>query len=436
MVDLGLGLAGAIPAPYAPAASAPGASPFEERDGIASIREEWTSKGTMYEFIEGEAAGQFFLELGFRPSSFAVVKSPETLRVFALGASTTFGLRVGRDEAYPARIEQRLQASLGDTRRAEVINLGCPGCSSTHVAGLIRVVLDYDPDLLLVYTGENEMLRLDMEAAPRSVLAKAREAVIEASSIAKWMDHGLGTRTRAPAARTATADDLTAGRIEVYSAEGISGRIHPLPSDAALEQAGARFFDKLEFMVEAARSAAVPLIFIHPVHNPFWQPGGSGLPADFADTSAVVDRVDLALAAAGRGEILAARAMLERTTDEAPTFAEAWYHLGRAEIALGRVDEGRAMLRVARDRDAWTHRMTSPLEDRLADVARSRDVPLVDPRNRFESVRTQEEVDRLFLDHVHPTVEGHRVIADALWPAVRATLPAYAEVSSERATSR
>jgi lysophospholipase L1-like esterase len=423
-VDVALSYSGFVPEAAASGADAGGISisPFETRAGVVSIRAEWVNGGRMYEFTEGDREGQFFLDLGFHPTSFTVLKPPGTLRVFALGASTTFGLRVAHEAAFPALIGDRLEALMGADRPVEVVNLGCPGCGSTHVLGIAKTVLGYDPDLLLVYMGENEMLRLDPGARPGSPTQRARELVLQASSLAKWLDHGLGTVSPRPAAREVSETDLARRRIEVHSRQGVGGRVHDLPSASTLAEVQDRFESNLESLVGAARAAGVPLVLVAPVSNLLWLPGGSGLPHSFVDTTAVVSRVDLALASAERGDVAGARRLLREAVSLAPSFAEAWYHLGRAEIALGHADAGLATLREARDRDAWTHRITSPLEARLVEVAGRRRVPLADPRASFAAALTQSEIDRLFLDHVHPTVEGHRVLADAIWPAVREAL--------------
>lgn len=50
-----------------------------------------------------------------------------------LGGSSTFGLYVGQNAAFPAVLQRQLQAQVRD-RQVEVINLGCAGWASSRVA--------------------------------------------------------------------------------------------------------------------------------------------------------------------------------------------------------------------------------------------------------------------------------------------------------------
>ena len=98
---------------------------------------------------------------GFRGADYAIPKSPGTLRILTLGASSTFGFGNRDDETYPFLLEQLLnerlaESSCGDYQRAEVINLGIPHLDSEQVASLFAVEgLQFNPDVVTVYSGYN-----------------------------------------------------------------------------------------------------------------------------------------------------------------------------------------------------------------------------------------------------------------------------------------
>jgi lysophospholipase L1-like esterase len=66
---------------------------------------------------------------GYRTPPFTTRKTPGALRVVCLGDSTTFGLRVPEDTAWPRRLETLLRRRL-DRDDVEVLNLGVPGYTS------------------------------------------------------------------------------------------------------------------------------------------------------------------------------------------------------------------------------------------------------------------------------------------------------------------
>ena len=77
-------------------------------------------------------------------------------RIIAFGDSLTAGLGVGRDDAYPAQLQRRLEG-LGYHYR--VINAGVSG--DTTAGGLRRVswVLKNNPELVILELGANDGLR-------------------------------------------------------------------------------------------------------------------------------------------------------------------------------------------------------------------------------------------------------------------------------------
>lgn len=67
-------------------------------------------------------------KLGFRGPEITAERSPGSLRIVAMGDSTTFGL-YGHDCPYPAQLQQGLDAMLPE-RKIEVVNAGVEGYSS------------------------------------------------------------------------------------------------------------------------------------------------------------------------------------------------------------------------------------------------------------------------------------------------------------------
>lgn len=86
-----------------------------------------------------------------------------SVRVLCLGDSLPYGSRVDADEAFPAQLQELLDAR--SPGRFSVINLALPGMNTTQVRRrLAGRVMRYGPDLVLVMAGANNA-RNDSEVA-------------------------------------------------------------------------------------------------------------------------------------------------------------------------------------------------------------------------------------------------------------------------------
>ena len=99
----------------------------------------------------------------FMPTrKFKKSKKPTTKRIFSFGGSSTLGVPVEATPAktFPGQLQLQLQ-SLGIN--AESINLGGASFSSDHVKQLAIESLNYEPDALIIYSGNNEYFQYMLE---------------------------------------------------------------------------------------------------------------------------------------------------------------------------------------------------------------------------------------------------------------------------------
>ncbi|MFN0152023.1 MAG: SGNH/GDSL hydrolase family protein [bacterium] len=96
---------------------------------------------------------------GFRGPEIGRVKSTGTLRVIAVGNSSTFGWGVDDDETYPAQLESRLRGRLAP-RAVEVMNAGIPGFTTFQGERILESeLLPLDPDYVVLSFGFNDSRR-------------------------------------------------------------------------------------------------------------------------------------------------------------------------------------------------------------------------------------------------------------------------------------
>lgn len=93
---------------------------------------------------------------GFRGPDFSQAKSPGTIRIVCLGASTTEGSQ-GDEETYPYYLRQAL-LQLIPGRTIEVINAGHHGQGIADLLEILRRrVLPLDPDIVIFYEAANNI---------------------------------------------------------------------------------------------------------------------------------------------------------------------------------------------------------------------------------------------------------------------------------------
>ncbi len=109
----------------------------------------------------GPFRGEYFQinQAGFRDQREIVTKKPPGVRrVFVLGGSGAFGFLASSNQAvFTSLIEQQLRQ---DGLKIEVINAGVPGFTSRQEFSLLsQKILDYQPDLIVVFNGFNDLMR-------------------------------------------------------------------------------------------------------------------------------------------------------------------------------------------------------------------------------------------------------------------------------------
>lgn len=110
--------------------------------------------------IAGERIHIKINSLGFRGDEFSRAKPAGVIRVVCLGASTTFSSEVSSNDAtWPHRLQERLaQAYPG--QRFEVINAALGGyVADDNLKNLRHRVLPLDPDIVIYYEANNEIVK-------------------------------------------------------------------------------------------------------------------------------------------------------------------------------------------------------------------------------------------------------------------------------------
>lgn len=139
----------------APAGERPPAKPPPRDAAALDLPADLPVYRTIWDLAQRNANGVFkglpyrTNSAGFRGPEIPIEPPPNGFRIVVGGDSVTMGSGVLEEEAYPARLEERL-AARGDGRRYEVLNLGIAGLNTRWVVDRIeRIGLRFHPDLIV-----------------------------------------------------------------------------------------------------------------------------------------------------------------------------------------------------------------------------------------------------------------------------------------------
>ena len=357
----------------------------------------------------------------FNPQSFPREKAPGAYRIFCMGGSTTYGHPYTDPVSFSGWLRELLPAADG-TKHWEVINAGGISYASYRVANLMEELIRYQPDLFIIYTGQNEFLEERTYSQIKDIPPVVRSTISVLARTRTWsaMNTALQRLEINPQAAKAGRDQLA---VEADTILDRSAGLDRYTRDDALRDKILQHYRiSLERMVALARSVGAQVIFVTPASSlndcaPFKSEHTPGL-----DQSAR-ERSERMLAQAKEAILQAnwkgALELLDAAVAADPRHAELQYRRGQALLALGRFEEAESALSLARDEDICPLRALTPMPGIVAEVARDQGVRLVDYiellRRRMQKEHGHPVLGKeYFLDHVHPTMDGYKILAVAL----------------------
>ncbi|RLE29765.1 MAG: hypothetical protein DRJ61_13900 [Acidobacteria bacterium] len=352
----------------------------------------------------------------FNPQSFPVEKADGALRVFCMGGSTTFGRPFDDATSYCGWL-RGLLPEIDPTHRWEVINAGGVSYASYRVALLMEELVRYQPDLFIIYSGQNEFLEartysgiIAMPAPVRGLTAVAARTRLYAAL--DGVIHRVRIDERDSIAVTTLSDDV------ITRLDASVGPDDYHRDDVWRQQVIDHYAFNLARMADIAASVGAGVHLVVPASNlahctPFKSEHAEGMDGEF------VARWNQAMAAARQavveGDVDGALEHMETARDIDPHHAAGLFAIGTFLAEQGRFDEARTAFEQARDEDVCPLRILGEMGDIVREVAAQRSLGLTD----FEAVadrHTPEGIpgSNLFLDHVHPTIEGNGLLARSI----------------------
>lgn len=358
----------------------------------------------------------------FCPQSFAAEKKPKSLRIFCLGGSTVQGRPYSVETSFTSWLEINLRAAL-PAAEVEVINCGGISYASYRLVPIMQELLEYEPDLFIIYTGHNEFLEdrtyEHIKNKPR-VLILIHRALLNLriySHVHHLLSQHMGRGTPAEHSPKTILDPEVQARLDFQ--EGLKSYHRDQVWRKNIIE---HFHHNLDTMVRMSRAANVSVILVNPVSNlkdcpPFKSEHGSDLSEE------QIQQVNELRKQAGEldwSQTYEKIRLLERAAAIDSRHAGLLFLLGKYYEHIGRFPQAKEWFIKAKEEDVCPLRILETMHEIIREVAGRYKVPLVDVRSLIENHTTDGIAgSKWLLDQVHPNITGHRLIADALYEVMK-----------------
>lgn len=339
------------------------------------------------------------------------VKPEKAIRIMTFGGSATAGLGYSPNVTFSRQLERMLEKS-HPGRLIEVGNLGIVSLASRQVAQLVEeAVRAYDPDALIVYSGNNEFLEAHAE----------KFAAAQANPLSALRDHLLDTNlfrivtraVRGPPKTPSIADpELSRDNLR-QTQERITQEIDLTPAE--IDTVVAEYESNLLRISDAAMRSDTPLVLMTVASNWKWL-GREDLPdrwlEKIVETRGEPTESDLVMA---RRRIDSEIASTDRSDRYEWLFKRAVVNSRLGDWGAARRDYREAM-----NQDPHLRRALDSMAERVRRVARDRDHIVVDTIELLAETATNEIVGfDEFYDYVHFTPGGAVRVAGFLFDSLR-----------------
>ncbi|MBT6155738.1 MAG: SGNH/GDSL hydrolase family protein [Planctomycetaceae bacterium] len=351
----------------------------------------------------------------FAPESFPAKKQKETFRIFCLGGSTVQGRPYSSDTSFSKWLQLSLETAQPE-RNWEVINCGGISYASYRLVPILEECTTYEPDLFIVCTGHNEFLeeRTYGHIKQTPAALKTTHRFVSQLRTYSLLRTGYQSFTQAESSST----DRPNLPVDADALLNYKNGIEAYHRDPDFRAGVIDHFEhNVRRMIVLSRNANIPLLLVRPPSNlsdcpPFKSQHRDGLsPEELTRWQTLVGQAKEHY----RDDLFRSVQLFEQALDVDEEYAATHYELGRCHLLTGDPDRAHESFLRARELDICPLRMIAPLEKALTETAANTGTPLVDA---FTLLKTECQhgilSDAILVDHVHPQIRGHQLIANAL----------------------
>jgi len=355
----------------------------------------------------------------FCHDSFAVPKPANEFRAFVLGGSTVQGHPFARQTSFTTWLEISLAAA-DPARSWRFINCGGVSYATYRLVPILEEVLNYQPDLIILYEGHNEFLEArSFEHLHRGgLLTSAVDAASRLRTFTLLREGYLRLRGRSSTDPSSTRTILPEEVEALLDYRGGLEQYHR--NDAMREDVIRQYHFNLLRMVRMCREQGVEVLLINPVSKlrdcpPFKSEHSADLtPEQLHRWEELTDAAGGQLRRGSLGYVRA-RELYQQAAEIDPRHAGGLYNLAEACDLLEDYSAAKSAYLAAKDADVCPLRILQPMNDAVLEIASQENVPLFDAERLFaEHSKNGIPGGDWLIDHVHPTIAGHQLLADEI----------------------
>ncbi len=354
----------------------------------------------------------------FNWQSFPQKKAAGTYRIFTVGGSTTYGHPYHDPTSYSGWLRELLPVA-DPSRKWEVINAGGISYASYREAKLMEELIEYKPDLFVVYSGHNEFLeeRTYRKTVKLPAFIRETSALLDKTrtyTVLRILIHKLMGKSDIKKNKTPTlaseVDDVLAKTI---------GPTSYTRNDTLHTEVLEHFNNSLERMARLAHSVGAEIIFVTTPSNekdcsPFKSEVTNGL------TSAEIEKVNVylqqahTLIQASQKELALVQYANALSIDNRN--ADIYYAAGKLAFELKQGKVAKKYFQKALEEDICPLRASPRMAEMIKQIAittHSRSLDFVDTLEKQMQMQYQHNClgEPDFLDHVHLDIPDYKHLA-------------------------
>lgn len=340
-------------------------------------------------------------------------KTSGTFRIFVLGSSTALGFPYMYNGAFPQMLKYQLQRHYPDLN-VEMINLSLTAINSYAVLDISKEVTKYQPDAVLIYTGQNEY-HGTLGIASSSKFGNYPFLINLFIQSKKLRLMQLVFNTINSSEKYDQSTDLNLTLMERLA----SGQ--KIPFNSEKYWLGIRQFERnINKIVNLFSSKKIPVFIgtlvtnkrgIHPFISELSNKENA------MEWNQLFDNGKLALQ---EGDTLKAINHFTSANKLDSTYAECQFRLGEISYAKKDYKTARKYFTNAKELDQLRFRAPEAFNDIIRKTADARqNVYLTDVAGAFDIASPHQIVgEELLLEHVHPNLSGYYLMADTYYKTI------------------
>lgn len=348
---------------------------------------------------------------------FEVDKSPQTVRVFCLGASTMAGFPYEYNAIPSEFLRDRLIAALPG-KNVEVINTAIAATNSFTVDEFADELLKYKPDLFIIYMGQNEYYGVYGVGSTISI-GKNRSLIKTYLWLQKFKTFVLLKNIINSVSGWLSSDDHQGNKVLMEEMANTSIKYNSDDYKTGVNT----FRENYREVISLLRENHIPVLISSLVRNenslaPFVSFHSAGLSESAKTISENLFKTGVD--SMNKGKYSAAEDLFSRAIAIDSMPANFHYALAESYEASANFTEAETQYSLAADLDGLRFRAPSEFNRIVLELGNEYNIPVADAVQLFRRNSSNGIIgSELLVDHVHPNIHGYFLLAEAWYQSIR-----------------